>query len=53
MREEQINALKEYIDAVIALRIEEASNRFTLSESVRKHDAEQLLDRVLSDFDDE
>lgn len=52
MREEQIVALKTYIDAVVAERIQDAFGRDSGHETVARLDAEQVLDRVLADFED-
>lgn len=52
MREEQIQALKDYVKALIDLKVGDALGRDTLHENIRLSDTEGVLDRVLSDFDD-
>ena len=52
MREEQIVALLEYIDARIIQLIAEDANRDTLYESVRTKEAKEDLKKVLGDFDE-
>jgi hypothetical protein len=53
MREEQIEAIKDYVKAQCAMMIGDALGRDTLHESLRVHEEEARLTKVLGDFDDD